>query len=264
MKVKDVIGALERFAPLPLQDSFDNAGLQVGLPEAEVTGALLCLDVTEEVMEEAVTGGYNLVISHHPLIFKGCKSITGKDVVERCILMAIKHNVAVYSAHTNLDNAPGGVNFKIAGKIGLENVHVLEPKEGPWNGEAGEGVIGELVHEETEPAFLRRIKETFNAGCVRHSRLTGRKIKRVALCGGASAYLVPIAVKSKADVFLTGEVKYHEYFNVEGTGMLLAEIGHYESEQYTKELLYTFLRESFPALAVRLSRVNTNPVNYLL
>ena len=129
MKIKEIVSALERFAPLPLQDGFDNAGLQVGLTEAEATGALLCLDVTEAVLDEAIALGYNVVISHHPLIFKGYKSITGRDYVERCILKAIKNDIVVYAAHTNLDNAPGGVNFKIAEKIGLKNVRILEAKE---------------------------------------------------------------------------------------------------------------------------------------
>ena len=129
MKIKEIVSALERFAPLPLQDGFDNAGLQIGLTDAEATGALLCLDVTEAVLDEAIALGYNLVISHHPLIFKGYKSITGKDYVERCILKAIKNDLVIYSAHTNLDNAPEGVNFKIAEKIGLKNVRVLEAKE---------------------------------------------------------------------------------------------------------------------------------------
>ena len=129
MRIKEIVDALERFAPLPLQDGFDNAGLQVGLTDAEVTGALLCLDVTEDVLDEAIACGYNLVVSHHPLIFKGYKSITGKDYVERCILKAIKNDITIYSAHTNLDNAQGGVNYKIAEKIGLKNVRILEPKE---------------------------------------------------------------------------------------------------------------------------------------
>ena len=129
MKIKELVSALERFAPLPLQDGFDNAGLQIGLTDAEATGALLCLDVTEAVLDEAIALGYNVVISHHPLIFKGYKSITGRDYVERCILKAIKNDIVVYAAHTNLDNAPGGVNFKIAEKIGLKNVRILEAKE---------------------------------------------------------------------------------------------------------------------------------------
>ncbi|WP_337373426.1 Nif3-like dinuclear metal center hexameric protein, partial [Phocaeicola coprocola] len=129
MKIKEVVDALEMFAPLPLQDGFDNAGLQIGLTDAEAAGALLCLDVTEAVVDEAISLGYNLIVSHHPLIFKGYKSITGKDYVERCIMKAIKHDIVIFSMHTNLDNAPQGVNYKIAEKIGLQNVQILEPKE---------------------------------------------------------------------------------------------------------------------------------------
>ena len=284
MKIKEIVSALERFAPLPLQDGFDNAGLQIGLTEAEATGALLCLDVTEAVLDEAIALGYNLVISHHPLIFKGYKSITGKDYVERCILKAIKNDIVIYSAHTNLDNAQGGVNYKIAEKIGLKNLKVLEPKENcliklvtfvpdaqadsvrevlfaagcgnignydscsynlkgegtfrakegthPFCGtigelhhenevrietilpiykkaevikallsvhpyeepafdlyplqndwlQAGSGIVGELDESETELEFLKRIKKIFEVGCVRHNKLTGREIQKVALC----------------------------------------------------------------------------------
>ena len=130
MKIKEIVNALERFAPLPLQDGFDNAGLQIGLTDAEATGALLCLDVTEAVLDEAIALGYNLIISHHPLIFKGYKSITGKNYVERCIIKAIRNEITIYSAHTNLDNTWGGVNFKMAEKIGLQKIQILEPRSG--------------------------------------------------------------------------------------------------------------------------------------
>ena len=262
MKIKEIIAALERFAPLPLQDGFDNAGLQIGLTEAEATGALLCLDVTEAVIDEAITLGYNLVVSHHPLIFKGCKSITGKDYVERCIMKAIRNDIAIYSAHTNLDNAEGGVNFKIAEKIGLKDVEVLEPKEVTDEIVAGSGVIGELKELETETEFLKRIKKLFEVECVKHNRMTGRLIKRVALCGGSGAFLLPRAVACNADVFITGEVKYHDYFHYDNQ-ILIAEIGHYESEQYTKEIFYSIIRERFPELDVQMTRVNTNPIKYL-
>lgn len=364
MKIKEIIGALERFAPLPLQDGFDNAGLQVGLTEAEATGALLCLDVTEAVVDEAITLGYNLIVSHHPLIFKGYKSITGRDYIERCILKAIRNDIAIYSAHTNLDNAPGGVNHKIAEKIGLKNVQMLEPKEdcllklvtfvpyaqadevrkalfeagcgcignydscsynlegegtfraqegaNPFCGERGElhkepevrietilpafkktvvvkallsahpyeepafdlyplknawaqvgaGVVGELDEPETELDFLKRIKKIFEVGCLKYTHLSGRLIQKVALCGGAGAFLLPRAVGCKADIFITGEVKYHDYFNYEND-ILVAEIGHYESEQYTKEIFYSIIQEMFPGLEVQMTRVNTNPIKYL-
>lgn len=364
MKIKEIVNALEIFAPLPLQDGFDNAGLQIGLTDAEATGALLCLDVTEAVVDEAITLGYNLIVSHHPLIFKGYKSITGRDYVERCILKAIKNDIVIFSMHTNLDNAPQGVNFKIAEIIGLKNLRILEPKanqllklvtfvpeaqadevrnalfaagcgcignydscsynlEGkgtfraqpgthPFCGEIGElhtehevrietvlpaylqgkvqkalveahpyeepaydfyplqnewaqagsGLVGELEEPETETDFLRRVKKLFEVGCVKHSRMTGRLIQKVALCGGAGAFLLPKAVGAHADVFLTGEVKYHDYFSYEND-ILIAEIGHYESEQYTKDLLYSIIREKFPTLDVQLTRVNTNPIKYL-
>ena len=364
MKIKEIVSALERFAPLPLQDGFDNAGLQIGLTDGETTGALLCLDVTEAVLDEAIASGCNLIISHHPLIFKGYKSITGKDYVERCILKAIKNDIVIYSAHTNLDNAPGGVNFKIAEKIGLKNVRILDPKESsliklvtfvpsaqaeevrnalftagcgcignydscsyntegegtfraqegshPFCGTVGElhhetevrietilpeykkgevirallskhpyeepaydlyplhnswaqvgsGIVGELEEPESELEFLKRIKRIFEVGCLKHNKLTGRLIQKVSLCGGAGAFLIPQAVRSGADVFITGEIKYHDYFGRE-TDILLAEIGHYESEQYTKEIFYSIIRDLFPNFALQFSKVNTNPIKYL-
>lgn len=218
----------------------------------------MCLDVTEAVVDEAIALGYNLVIAHHPLIFKGCKSITGSDYVERCIIKAIKNDIVVYAAHTNLDNAPGGVNFKIAEKIGLKHVRVLEAKEG----EAGAGVIGELDKPETETEFLKRIKKTFEVECLRHNKLTGREIQTVALCGGAGAFLMPLAIRQRADVFITGEIKYHDYFGHE-SDLLLAEIGHYESEQYTKEIFYTIIRDLFPYFEVQMTKINTNPIKYM-
>ena len=261
MKIKEIVDALERFAPLPLQDGFDNAGMQIGLTEAEATGALLCLDVTEAVVDEAIETRCNLIVSHHPLIFKGVKSITGKDYVERCIMKAIANGIVIYSAHTNLDNARGGVNFKMAEKLGLKDVRVLEPKE--WKGgEAGAGVTGMLEQPETETGFLTRLKETFGAGCVKHGRLTGRAIQKVALCGGSGAFLMGKAQEEGADVFVTGEVKYHDYFYYDGA-LLVAEIGHYESEQYTKEIFYSIIRDMFPGLDIRMTRVNTNPIKYL-
>ncbi len=364
MKIKEVLNALEMFAPLPLQDGFDNAGLQTGLTDAEAAGALLCLDVTEAVVDEAIALGYNLIVSHHPLIFKGYKSLTGRDYVERCIMKAVKNDIAIYAMHTNLDNAPQGVNYKIAEKIGLKGVRILEPKanallkmvtfvpvkqsdkvrnalfgagcgcigaydscsynlegkgtfragegthpfcgkqgelhtedevrietilpaykqasvtdallkahpyeepvydfyslQNTWSG-AGAGVVGELEEPETESGFLHRIKQMFEVGCIKHSRMSGRMIRKVALCGGAGAFLLPKAVASHADVFITGEVKYHDYFYYEDS-ILVAEIGHYESEQYTKELICSILKEMCPALELRMTRVNTNPIKYL-
>jgi len=262
MKIKDIVCALGQFAPLPLQDSFDNAGLQVGLTEAEVTGALLCLDVTEAVVDEAVALGYNLIISHHPLIFRGFKSLTGANYIERCVMKAIKHDIVVYSAHTNLDNAFNGVNFKMAEKIGLTDITFLEPKTDCEPLQAGAGVVGKLPTPEVDVDFLRRIKQVFQVGCVKHTALSNRMIRKVALCGGAGAFLMDEAIKAGADVFITGEIKYHDYFG-HGEDIVLAEIGHYESEQYTKEIFNQLIRERFPEVPVRMTQVNTNPINYL-
>ncbi len=254
------MNALERFAPLPLQDGFDNAGLQIGLTEVEATGALLCLDVTEAVVDEAIALGFNLIVSHHPLLFHGLKHISGATYIERCALKAIKNDIVIYSAHTNLDNAPGGVNYKIAEKIGLHDVKILQPKE--LESTAGSGVIGMLDEPETELEFLKRIKKTFEVECLRHNKLTGRLIQKVALCGGAGSFLMPDAQRQGADVFITGEIKYHEFFDYD-KGMLVAEIGHYESEQYTKELLATIISEKFPSLEIEITKINTNPIKYL-
>ncbi len=364
MKIKEVVRALERFAPLPLQDGFDNAGLQIGLTEAEATGALLCIDVTESVIDEAIVQGYNLIIAHHPLLFKGYKSITGKDYVERCILKAIKNDIVIYAAHTNLDNATEGVSFKMAEKLGLIRVRILSPQEDnllklvtfvptdraadvrnalfsvgcghigkydscsynlegegtfranegaqPFCGTIGElhreketrietilpafkrdeavcallnshpyeepafdlyplknsdaqtgaGVIGELASGESEIDFLKRVKKTFDADVLLHNRPVGRQIRKVALCGGAGAFLIPQAIRAGADAFVTGEIKYHDYFGREDD-ILLAETGHYESERFTKELLHDILRKSLPQLPVKLCETNTNPIKYL-
>ena len=331
MKIKEIVDALEMFAPLPLQDGFDNAGLQIGLTDAEVTGALLCLDVTEAVIDEAVALRCNLIVAHHPLLFKGCKSLTGRNYVERCVMKAVKHDIAIYAAHTNLDNLAEGVNHKIAEKIGLRHLRILSPKEksllklvtfvpmaqagevrealfkagcgcigrydacsynvegeGTFRAGAGTrpfcGQEGEL-HREPEtrietvlpshlqgkalqallaahPHFLRRVKGIFQTGCVKHNEPPCRLIRKVALCGGAGAFLLPNAVAAQADAFITGEIRYHDYFGHEGE-ILLAEIGHYESEQFTKEIFRERLQAAFPELELRTSSINTNPIKYL-
>lgn len=262
MKVKEIIDALELFAPLPLQDDFDNAGLQIGLTEAEdVTGALLCLDVTEEVICEAIERGLNLVVAHHPLLFHPLKRVVGRNYVERCTQMAIRHGIAVYAAHTNLDNAVGGVNYEIARRIGLQDVHILEPRQ--VNGvECGAGVIGELPEAVEEMDFLLNLKQDFKMDALLHNRLTGRKLKRVALCGGAGAFLLDEAIAQGADCFITGEFHYHDYFGHDDE-ILMVEMGHYESEQYTTCIFERLLKERFPELRVEYTNLNTNPINTL-
>lgn len=260
MKIKEIIDALERFAPLPLQDSFDNAGLQTGLTKVEATGALLCLDVTEAVLDEAIAQGINLVVSHHPLLFHPLKSLTGRTEVERCVMKAVCNGISIYAAHTNLDNAPAGVNFKIAEKIGLSHVRMLKPCEGALEG--GAGVIGNLQEEETKNNFLANLKNIFGVSCLMHNQWRGHKIHTVALCGGAGAFLIPQAIQAGADAFVTGEIKYHE-FQGRDNDILLVSLGHFESEQYTVELLETILRQAFPQLHIKKTQVNTNPIQYM-
>ena len=261
MKAKQVFDALEQYAPLPLQDSYDNAGLQIGLTaEQEVAGALLCLDVTEAVIDEAERMGCNLIVAHHPLLFRGLKSITGQSYVERCVIKAIQKGIGIYAAHTNLDNAEGGVNYRIAATLGLTCLSFLDAKPGAVA--AGAGVIGELPVAEDELEFLERVKALFGIRCMRHNQLCGRKIRRVALCGGAGGFLLSDAIAQGADAFLTGEMRYHDYFGHEDE-LLIAEMGHYESEQYTIDLLAEVLHRQFPELKIVRTSLNANPINYL-
>lgn len=261
MKAKQILDALEQYAPLPLQDGFDNAGLQIGLTEEqEVAGALLCLDVTEAVIYEAEREGCNLIVAHHPLLFHGLKSITGKNYVERCVIKAIQRGIGIYAAHTNLDNVEGGVNYRIAQKIGLERLSFLEAKQAVVP--AGSGVVGELPVEEDEEHFLQKLKTLFDIKCIRHNKLNGRKIRRVALCGGAGGFLLPNAIAHDVDAFLTGEMRYHDYFGHDDD-LLIAEMGHYESEQFTIDIFAEVLRVHFPDLKVVKTSLNTNPIYYL-
>ena len=261
MKVRQVLDALEQYAPLPLQDGFDNAGLQIGLTEEqEVTGALLCLDVTEAIVDEAERVGCNLIVAHHPLLFHGLKSITGKNYVERCVMKAIQKGIAIYAAHTNLDNAQGGVNYRIAETIGLTNLQFLDSKVATVP--AGAGVIGELPESMCEQEFLSRLKQLFDISCLRYNTLNGRMIRRVALCGGAGGFLLSNAIAQGADAFLTGEMRYHDYFGHDDE-LLIAEMGHYESEQYTIDIFAEVLGARFPELNIVKTSLNTNPINYL-
>ena len=267
MKVKEILGALEEFAPLALQDGYDNAGLQIGLAEdADATGALLCLDVTEDVVDEAVRKGCNLIVSHHPLLFRPLKSIAGRDYVERAVMKAIKQDVAIYAAHTNLDSAHGGVNFKMAEKLGLQDVEWLSPKMQYVRGEeeltAGEGIIGTLKTPMSQNEFMEKVKETFSIKSLRSNAASKQTISRVALCGGSGAFLIPKTVAAGADAFLTGEIGYHRFFGYEPY-VLLLEMGHYESEQFTLEILRGIIAEKAPGLPILSTELKTNPIIYL-
>ena len=257
MKLKEVIYALERLAPLRLQDEWDNSGLQVGFPEAEVTRILVCLDVTEEIVEEAIAKECEMIVSHHPLLFKPLRQVSDATYQQRCVVRALASGISVYSAHTSLDNAPSGVNHKIAALLGLQDLRWLSPKEGE---DAGSGLVGQLPQPETDRDFLDRIIRIFGVRSLRHSETDGREIRRVALCGGAGAFLLPDAIRAGADCFLSGEFHYHDYF--EHGGLLLAELGHYQSEQFTQDLLRDYLAKACPGLEVVRTALDTNPIRY--
>jgi dinuclear metal center YbgI/SA1388 family protein len=363
MKILEIIDHLESIAPPAFQESYDNAGLLTGMKGWECTGALVTLDATEEVIMEAKEKNCNLVIAHHPIIFRGLKKINGKNYVERAVIAAIKNDIAIYAIHTNLDNVLQGVSGKMAELLGLQNTSILHYKENtlkklftfvpiesaeevrkaifeagggnigkysqcsfnmdgtgtfmakegadPYIGEigkptstkemkievvfphyletavvnamlrahpyeevaydvvalsnfyqyAGAGVVGELASPLDEKAFLSRLKEVFGLSVVRHTPLLNRPVKRVALCGGAGSFLISNALGAKADVYVTADVKYHEFFEADGR-MVIADIGHFESEQFTVELLYDLLVQKFLTFAVLKSGIKTNPVNY--
>lgn len=260
MKVKEVVQTLEQFAPLPLQESYDNAGLQIGITGTEdVSGVLLCLDVTEAVVDEALRLDCNMIVAHHPLLFRGIKCVDERTTVGRCLRRTVAHGITVYAAHTNLDNARGGVNFRMAEHIGLTDTDFLAPAPG---GQSGSGLIGTLAHPEAPLAFLDRMKQTFGTGCLVHNDGPARPVRRVALCGGAGAFLLDDAVARGADVFLTGEMGYHHFFGYE-QDIWIGIMGHYESERFTIDLLYDLLHHAHPSLPLFKTSVNTNPLRYL-
>ncbi len=363
MQLKTIIDELERLAPPGSQESYDNSGLITGNPGMHISGALISLDCTEEIVDEAIEKGCNLVIAHHPIVFAGMKKLTGRNYVERTVIKAIRNDVAIYAIHTNLDNFRGGVNLEICERIGVLKPQILAPKpntleklvvfvpethvqnasealfeagaghignydrcsfktsgtgtfrplEGsdPFQGKQGEteqspevrlevlvskhrrgtilkalfsahpyeevaydliplsnvnpfegsGMVGELETELDEREFLSRLKTVFGCGVIRHTHLSGKPVKRVAVCGGSGSFLLEKAKAAGADFFVTGDFKYHEFFDAENQ-IVIADIGHYESEQFTTNLLAGILKKKFTNFAVHLTGLNTNPINY--
>ena len=261
MKIKEVLSALERFAPLPLQESWDNAGLQVGLTETEVSGALLCLDVNEQIVDEAIRRGCNLIVSHHPLLFRGLKQISDLTDVQRTVIRAIEHHICVVSMHTNMDNAKGGVNFKIAEKLGLREVGFFVSKAVDGI-EAGSGVMGELPEPMASDDFVLTVKKAFDVECAMCNELLHCPVSKVAICGGAGDFLLDEAVAAGADAFITGEMHYHQYFGYEQR-IQICVIGHYQSEQFTSEIFRDIIEKSCPRVKTCIAETCTNPILYL-
>jgi dinuclear metal center YbgI/SA1388 family protein len=363
MILREIQQVLEAFAPLEFQEEYDNAGLIIGNPETEISNVLIALDITEEVLDEAMQNGCNLVISHHPLIFKGLKRLVGGDAVQRLTVKAIQNNIAVYAMHTNLDNSANGLNVWVCDLLGIKNTKVLSPGKGllsklvtfcpvdhadrvrqalfeagagqignydccsynvsgqgtfrasekanPFVGEknvihfetesrievifprflehrlvdallknhpyeevaydiyslsnaagfAGSGMIGELDEPVGELQFVEKVKKLMGMPVLRHSAFCGKAISRVAICTGSGSFLIPEAIRSGADAFLTADLKYHEFFTADAR-LILADIGHYESERFAKDLIYGILIKNFPTFAFLISKINTNPVHY--
>lgn len=258
VKVKDIAAAIEEFAPKGLQESYDNTGLQVGNPEMEVDAALLCLDVTEDILEEAIERHSNLIISHHPLLFKGLKEISGVTPEQRIVIKAIKNNVAIYSAHTNLDSAWEGVSHEIAHMTGMTDAKVLEPK----TPDTGLGVIGNVTPT-PKIEFLRKIKKIFEVKCLRYSAQSPQLVvRKVAVCGGSGSSLIPAAIAAKADVILTGDLKYHDFTSY-ADKIILADIGHFESELCTKKIFSRIIREKYPDFVTYFAENEENPIIYM-
>ena len=362
--VKDICSCIEEFAPLSWQESWDNCGLLVGNLDQTVGKVLLTVDINEAVVAEAVDMNARMIVSHHPLMLSGIRQLTGNTDAQRAISLAIKHDIAIYAAHTNMDAAPGGVSYRMAAKLGLTELQALSPQraglqklvtyipashfeqvrravfeagaghignydscgysvEGkgtfralggaqPFVGQHGElhtepeirfetvfpthfnrqvvtallnshpyeepaydiyalqntdmrvglGLVGNLPAPMNELYFLNKLKEIFSSAVIRHTNLKNREIIRVALCGGSGSSLLEHAIRSKADVFVTADFKYHQFAEAE-QNILVADIGHYESEQFVKEIFYELLLKKFSNFAVHFSKIKTNPINHL-
>jgi dinuclear metal center YbgI/SA1388 family protein len=278
MRIEEVISYLEQWAPLILQESYDNSGLLVGNKQNDITNVLVSLDCTEEVVEEAISKNCNLIVSHHPVVFNGLKRFTGADYVQRTIIKAIQNNIALYAIHTNLDNTLEGVNGEIAKRLGLKNVRPLVPLSGfksqpneevahNWQllqnnlNQCGSGAIGELENPISLIDCLSILKKEFNNHSIKYTQTNKSVIQKIAICGGSGQFLLGAAKSQGADVFVTSDVKYHEFFDAENE-LSFIDIGHFESEQFTIELIHAKITEKFRTFAVHKTGVITNPVFY--
>jgi len=263
MKIASLINYLETMAPLHYQESYDNAGLITGHPDWDISGVMISLDATEAVIDEAITLGCNVVVSHHPIVFKGLKKINGYSYVERAMIKAIKHDIALYAIHTNLDNVyENGVSGEICARLELINTTILSPNlaHDP-SGNVGSGMIGDMQSSMEMSAFLQYIKKKMQVSTLKHTKQLDRPVKKVAVCGGSGSFLLSRAISAQADVYISADFKYHEYFDAEDH-LMIVDIGHYESERFTIDLLYERIRNNFSNFAAHCTKINTNPVKY--
>lgn len=260
MKIKNITAVIEAAAPLALQEPYDNSGLIVGCPDDETGSALICVDITEEVLDEAEALGADLVISHHPIIFDPLKKLTGADHVQRIVVRAVRSGIALYASHTNLDNVKDGMSYRLADRLGLGSVRVLSPcaEDGSGN---GAGVIGELPAALPATEFIRQMKDTLHLKVIRHSDITPAMAKRVALCTGSGGFLIDTAAAAGADIYVTADLRYNDFFRADGR-LTVCDIGHFESEYCAIDLLFDIIRKKLTTFALHKSAKSRNPVNY--
>jgi dinuclear metal center YbgI/SA1388 family protein len=257
MKVKDIIKVIEDFAPLSIQEGWDNSGLCVGSPEDEVTSVLLALDCTPALVDEAVACGADMIVTHHPLIFSGLKKISPDDMVGEAVIKAIKAGISIYAAHTSADKVIAGVSGAMAARLGLEDVQILdEDGEG-----TGLGVVGNLPEPLSAEEAVKLVKKSFGLKAMRASKPVDGKISRVAMCGGSGGSLIGAAMKSGAQLYISGDISYHNFFTREG--FMIMDIGHYESEIEIVDILFSLIKKNFPTFAVRITQnIYSNPIFY--
>ena len=257
MKVRDIINVIEEFAPLSIQESWDNSGLCVGSQDAQVTSVLLGLDCTEELVDEAIACGADMIITHHPLIFSGLKRITPEDQIGAAVIKAVKAGISIYAAHTSADKVIAGVSGAMAARLGLVNVSILD-EDGDGT---GLGVVGDLQQPLSAQEAVALVKERFSLKAMRTSRPLEGHITRVAMCGGSGGSLIKAAMASGAQLYISGDISYHNFFTREG--FMIMDIGHYESEIEIVEILFSLLRKKFPTFAVRITQnIYSNPIFY--
>ncbi len=257
MKVKDIIKVVEEFAPLSIQEGWDNSGLCVGSPEDEVTSVLLALDCTPALVDEAIACGADMIVTHHPLIFSGLKKISPDDMIGEAVIKAIRAGISIYAAHTNADKVIEGVSGAMAAKLGLQNVMILD-EDGDGT---GLGVVGDFPQPMTSEEALALVKEKFGLKVVKSSAPMDAMISRVAMCGGSGGSLIGAARKSGAQLYISGDISYHNFFTPEG--FMIMDIGHYESEIEIVDILFSLIKKNFPTFAVRITQnLNSNPIYY--
>ena len=262
MTINSIIGAIQEVAPTSLQEGYDNSGLQLGDASKECTGILLCVDVTPERVDEAIARGCNLIVSHHPLLFHGLKQITGATPQQQAVIRAIEAGVAIYSAHTSLDNAPGGVSAWLARELGLNYTGPLCPISADMP-QAGAGALTTAATPLTAAMLADRVKKACGSPVCRCTTPPqGAVITRIAMCGGSGGSMIPDAIAAGAQAYITSDVRYHDFLDY-ADRIFIIDIGHFESEECTKRIFYHIITQKFPNFAVHYSDSEKNPINYI-